>query len=189
MLLEVLDNLLHVALEVISEGLLVPETCLHQTMVENDINAGHAPLFSSFVKFFSRSVGSSKNNLAFLAGFVLRNNKNKIKTAPKLSRDQNSGVLWWSLSVKKWGIWKLQHFILRWFLHVTSEYSTVRCPVFRWTKIVEPCSSYNGQVIKMRMTLDRQFLGCSYTWQKLSISNSQKFLKYWPKTIFKTLED
>ena len=71
MFLKVLDNLLHVALEVIGEGLLVPEACLHQTMVENDINAGHTSLFSSFVKFFGRSVGSSKDNLAFLASFVL----------------------------------------------------------------------------------------------------------------------
>jgi hypothetical protein len=46
-------------------------------VIEDDVDAGLCSIFGSFVGFLGRSVGSGKNDLAVLAGLVLRNNNNK----------------------------------------------------------------------------------------------------------------
>ena len=79
MLLKILDNLLHVALQVICEGLLVLESSFTETVVKHDINAGLCSLLGTFVSLFGRSVGSGKNDLALSTGLVLRSRKIKLK--------------------------------------------------------------------------------------------------------------
>ena len=74
---EVLDHLFHVALQVIGERLLVRESGLNEPVIEDDVDAGLCSIFGSFVGFLGRSVGSGKNDLAVLAGLVLRNNNRK----------------------------------------------------------------------------------------------------------------
>jgi hypothetical protein len=46
-------------------------------VIEDDVDARLGSIFGSFVGFLGRSVGSGKNDLAVLAGLVLRNNNNK----------------------------------------------------------------------------------------------------------------
>ena len=81
MLLKILYNLLHVALQVICEGLLVLESSFNETVVKHDVNARLCSLLGTFVSLFSRSVGSGKNDLALSTGLVLRSRKNQVESA------------------------------------------------------------------------------------------------------------
>ena len=68
-----LDDLLHIALQVVGEGLLVREPGLDQSVVEDDVDAGLAGLICTLVGLFGRGVGAIEDNFALLPGLVLRN--------------------------------------------------------------------------------------------------------------------
>ena len=73
-LFQVLDYLLHVVLEVDGEILLGAKSGFHQTMVQDDIDAGDGSLFAALVGFLSGGIGALKHDLAFLARLVLEKN-------------------------------------------------------------------------------------------------------------------
>ena len=71
-LFQVLNDLLHVALQVIGEGLLVGEAGLDKSMVEDDVDAGLGGLIGALVSLFSGGVGAIEDDLALLSGLVLK---------------------------------------------------------------------------------------------------------------------
>ena len=70
-----LDDLLHVALQVIGERLLVRKSGLDESVVEDDVDAGLGSVVCSLIGFLGRSVGAGKNDLAVLTGLVLMGEK------------------------------------------------------------------------------------------------------------------
>merc|ERR1712203_445128 len=67
------ENFLHVGLQVCGEAFLVAETGFNQLVVKDNINTGNGRFISTIILTLGifRGVGSSKNNLSFLASFVL----------------------------------------------------------------------------------------------------------------------
>jgi len=74
-LFEVVDDLLHVVLQVDGEVLLGTEAGFDQSVVEDDIDAGDASLVGAFLGFLGGSVGARENNLALFTGLVLKCNE------------------------------------------------------------------------------------------------------------------
>lgn len=69
--LEILDNLLHVTLKVVGKGLFVGEARFDEPVVKDYVNAGLGSLVGAFISFLSRCVRTLEDHFSVLAGFVL----------------------------------------------------------------------------------------------------------------------
>ncbi len=77
-LLEVLDDLLHVVLEVGGVVLLGAEAGLHQPVVEHHVHPGLDGLLRALVRLLRGGVGARKLDIVLLAGDELREKTKKI---------------------------------------------------------------------------------------------------------------